>query len=127
MGYCITQGETKFHIKKENHDAALTAIKGVVGDRSTEFYGDKEILAAKTLKEALEVDTWDVTIDDTSGDLTSLYNTCEKLIDQETYLTILAPFVTHGSFLEFTGEDGTCWRWVFKDGKMTEIAPTWNM
>lgn len=46
----------------------------------------------------------------------SFYNS--KIGDEEHFLRAVAPFVRHGSFIEWRGEDGSMWRYAFAFGKM---------
>lgn len=47
----------------------------------------------------------------------------EKMHAFEEFCGAIAPFVESGSFLEFKGEDGAAWRYVFKDGNWKEVKP----
>ena len=44
-------------------------------------------------------------------------------------LNAIAPYVKNGSFVEFAGEDGDCWRIVFNNGQAKHINPqiVWDM
>ena len=124
MGYCIDQGETEFTIKKENQAEALQALKNAVVSNPTTKYYDAQILASKTLKEALDAEYWEAELNE-AGDIVGLYHAAEKLHDQETELSLISPFVEEGSFLQFSGEDHKQWRWVFKNKQLNEVYPVW--
>ena len=44
-------------------------------------------------------------------------------------LNAIAPYVKNGSFVEFAGEDGDCWRIVFNNGQAKHINPqiVWDL
>lgn len=50
-----------------------------------------------------------------------------KLWEQEEFLTVIAPFVLSGSYIEMQGEDGASWRWVVRNGVLQTDYPiiTW--
>lgn len=50
----------------------------------------------------------------------------EKLGDDETLWSCLAPWIIDGSYIECHGEDGAVWRWVFQDGKLRTQTPQWG-
>lgn len=41
-----------------------------------------------------------------------------KIGDEEHFFRALAPYVEHGSYICWRGEDGALYRWEFMDGKM---------
>lgn len=43
--------------------------------------------------------------------------------NEPSWLSIVAPYVEEGSYIEFVGEDGDIWRLVFKDGKCNTVSP----
>lgn len=47
-----------------------------------------------------------------------LYSYDSKVGSEEHFLKAIAPFVTEGSEMTWTGEDGEMWRWLFTDGEM---------
>lgn len=61
------------------------------------------------------------------GDLELLYFD-NKSGDEEHFVNAVAPFVTEGCVMEWSGEDNAMWRWVFENGEMiTEHAViTWE-
>lgn len=44
----------------------------------------------------------------------------EKLGDDEILFRAIAPFVNDGAIIEFDGEDGSRWRYVFENGEIKE-------
>ena len=141
MGYCMTQRDSMFTIKKENKEAALEAIKelakpekmegkasggrwscGSNGKREEIFYSwvtTSDFLNASCLEDAIRAWRWCLESDNDSGDVIGIYFEGEKLGNDEILFDAIAPFVEEGSFLEMSGEDGALWRWSF-DGKEME-------
>lgn len=130
MGYCIDQLGSQFHIKCEAAPYAHAAIRNLHGkgretitDSSGRHYrwvDGKTVLAAQTLKEAMKAWRYGLTMDDRTGDYTSITFTGEKSGDEDVLFPAIAPYVTAGSYIEFRGEDGAQWRWVFDGTTATE-------
>lgn len=47
----------------------------------------------------------------------------EFCYDDEALFEVIAPFVKEGSYIQFAGEDGSIWRYSFKNGKYVEQYP----
>ena len=120
MGYCVSLANYDFEIKKENIKKALDAI-----NKCPELKIDTPY---ETIEDALaeELDMNDIGYDK-EGNINNFCWNGEKLRDQEYAFKAIAPFLVSGSFLEYSGEEGTSWRWVSKDGKFFEISPKWEM
>jgi hypothetical protein len=126
MGYCISQGETQFHIKAAHKAAALAAVRRLArderamsrgssqGDRWYSWVTTDDFYLAKTLEVALSAWRWDATIHGNTHDIVGLQFNGEKSGDDEVLFSAIAPFVTDGSYIQMSGEDGAVWRWVFK-------------
>lgn len=72
---------------------------------------------SNTLEEALAKIHWDMVKDDRG--IVELQQTTHEMSDEVAVLTVIAPFVEHGSFFVFHGEDGITFRYFFNDGKMS--------
>ena len=137
MGYYMTQRDAIFHIKKENVDKALQAIKDLAdpekmkgnahgGSRTEIWYSwvtTSEFVNAGTLKDAIRAWRWEVDIDD-EGNVCHLWFEGEKLGDDAVLFEALAPYVEDGGYIEMSGEDGALWRWDFNNKSMTEQFAT---
>jgi hypothetical protein len=153
MGYYMDQMVSSFTIKHENKAGALKAIKSMAGKETIEDSGGphfswvntEDFLNAKTLEEALKVWRWeaetkerepeeidklkdedfDFNPDDELPklDIVGLTFYGEKMGDDSFLFEHLAPYVEDDSYIEMSGEDNYNWRWVFKNGTMTEISP----
>jgi len=131
MGYCMSQRNSEFRIKKENFDAALAAIKALAskpeqmgggsssGDRWYSWVTTEDFVNAPTLDKAIEAWRWGCFISEETGDLVEICFDGEKLGDDTILLKALAPFVEAGSYIEMEGEDSCHWKWIF-DGKTME-------
>ena len=131
MGYFIDQLSAKFHILAEADPYAHAAIRNLFG-RGMETIRDstgphyswvstREVLAAPDLKEAMKEWRYELTTDPVTGDHTSITFTGEKSGDEDVLFLAIAPYVTAGSYIEFMGEDGARWRWVFDGTTATVI------
>jgi hypothetical protein len=123
MGYCITMRNSKFLIKAKNVNKALQAIKDLedkakaVGHFS--WVNTEDFTSAQTFGEAMDAFRYPINYAD-NGDINMISFEGEKLGDDTVLFGAIAPFVESGSFIEMEGEDGSRWRWAFKDGKMKE-------
>jgi hypothetical protein len=121
MGWSMSQAGCKFAIKRENHAPALAAIKSFIKRKGGFCWvSDGDADDWTNLAEALEELRWSPDLD---GDynITGVQFSGEKLGDDEAFFKLIAEFVESGSYIEMTGDEGTHWRWVFKDGKCEEI------
>ena len=140
MGYCMDQGETKFHVKAENKAKARQAVRallketrkmgggssfGGVETRSFCWVDMDAFRDAKTLDAQLMEWRWEAEVDAATGDIVDLCFRGEKLGDDEVLFEAIAPFVESGSFIQMSGEDGHGWRWCFDDGRLCKKSPTW--
>ena len=57
---------------------------------------------------------------DEDGNYDSICFPDEKVSDADVPLKAIAPYVKNGSSIEMTGEDGTMWRWLFRNGSCVE-------
>ena len=62
-------------------------------------------------------DYWYEGIFDENGNIVEISFNGEKLRDEFEMFQRIAPMVDDGCFLQVSGEDGSLWRWVFKNGK----------
>ena len=59
---------------------------------------------------------------DDEGAITGLEFVSEKIsFDEDRMFQEIAPYVENGSYIEMEGEDSTRWRWLFKNGKCTQV------
>jgi hypothetical protein len=123
MGYCMTQQNSKFLIKKENHGAAYRAIQEL-GQTGKDFHWVKasDFANMTDLLSALQEWRWEPSQDD-DGNIVDLNFTGEKLGADKELFDAIAPFVEPSSFIEMNGEDHATWRWVFDGKTCRDIEP----
>ena len=138
MGYYINTREINFHIKQENFEPALAALKEAVKEKELEgshwsWINNEDVLNCKTLPEffSYQVSMWPGNVapeqDEElwpkhcigtkvkAGDLYSLEGYSDKAGSEEEWLSVLAPFVESGSYIEVSGENSEIWRWTFNN------------
>jgi hypothetical protein len=72
----------------------------------------------KTLDEVLKEFRFE-TMYDNDGNLINLHFDC-KIGDEAILLTAIAPYFKDGSYIEWRGEEGETWKYIFTDGKILE-------
>jgi len=129
MGYCVNLTDCKFDILKDNKAKALQAIKELMGKvnelRSNGFswVSTDDVLASCSFEEAMECWRYPVKIDD-NGDIVDIEFDGEKLGEEGLMFEAIAPYVVAGSYLQYQGDDGSIWRFVFDGKKMVDKAAT---
>ncbi len=134
MGYCITQQASVFHVAADKFDAAVKAIQALAGKGKSYSWVNKfdhlddfvEIMEEWRYEIGIAEKDQDVAlgIKAKKGDVLDIQFIGEKLGSDEVLFAAIAPFVTSGSYVEFSGEDGSQWRYVFNNGKMRESYGT---
>lgn len=111
---------SNFFIRGKDAKDAYTAIEGLEP-------GSVPEASIEELKNAFKSKGWGV---GTSGNnITSLQMHGNTIGDEDEELfRSVAPFVKPNSWMEFWGQRGTHFRWVFENGDMKEFLPdiTWN-
>jgi len=116
MGYYIEQTESLFVIKKDNIGKALVKMHLELPENApcTMCIKDEE-----TFKGAMRCWRYD-TFTNMDGDITEICFTGTKMGSCGILFNVIAPYVESGSYIQFMGEGGEYWRYVFSDGEMTE-------
>ena len=112
MGYCMSQNESKFHIKAADKDFALGAIKALCAMGSFDWVDTVVVKNSRNLTVAMNEWRWDVEEDEV-GNIVAIAFSGEKAGDDLTLFKAIAPFVESGSYIGMLGEDGAQWRWIF--------------
>jgi len=122
MGYYISLNENNFTIKKENVQGAVDAIKALHGKETccgNFSWVDHDFHKLDSLEDILGA--WRYGISFKDGDVCDIDFEGEKLGDDELLFSALAPFVEPESYLQYSGEEGHHWRWVFDGKTMVEL------
>lgn len=136
MGYCMTQMDCNFFVEAKNISAMTDAIKDLAdakhsnehkggswrdGEKKASWYSwvDMSFSQLTDIKSMFKCWRWEIDYDD-AGDISQIQFAGEKLGQDDVLFNAIAPFVKNNSFIEMEGEDGTRWRWVFKNGKCIE-------
>lgn len=114
MGYCMELVDWDFEIKADKIPAAYEAMKKLIAKANKRTYYSPYSVG-KDLFDTIIGWGWEFETDD-KDNVNGVMFTGEKLGDDDMLFEALAPFVTKGSYIEMSGEDGGLWRWVF-DGK----------
>jgi hypothetical protein len=77
----------------------------------------ESVLNSKTLGEALLAIRYKPLYDE-SGNIINVAFTGENDGDEEIFFSSIAKYVEPKSYIEFVGEDGNKWIWLFNDGKV---------
>ena len=128
MGYLATLKQSKFFIKAENKEKAFQHLKSALRPKtvigiSQDGQMTTSTADSKTLEEFLDIWSYGASVDE-EGNIDDIEFNSDKPGDSEELFEALAPFVKHGSFIEWEGEDGWIWRWKFVEGKLQEETAT---
>jgi hypothetical protein len=96
MSYCITLENSCFNVPAEH----AKTVADELANRLYEAYFDA------------------------GGNIDAIGYNGGNLSDEEDLFKQIAPMVEDDSFLEYRGEDGELWRWVFRGGKCYELTAT---
>lgn len=124
MGYCISVNSENFSFNKNKSDDILKAVKEAVqnkqitkcrwtnvnsllySDNITELFDEMRFEVFKKDKDSYGIDFFG-----------EKYDGCE-----EQFFKAIAPYINDG-YLEYIGEDGDKWRYIFKNGECKEVYP----
>ena len=118
MGYCIHQGDSRFHLDRARLDEAFMALKALAqtapgaSRRHFAWVDTPTLLAARDIKTFLSEWRWEAEFG-ADGSISAVRFEGEKLGDDIQLMQALGPFVKPGSYIVMHGEDGAAWRWFF--------------
>lgn len=125
MGYCFDITDSEFTIESVHYPDLmdhLIKFHTKAKAQNTQF---KWVDNDKCL-ESLEVGdligyfqhwSYDARIELSTGNITRIEATCEKLGEEDKLWEQIAPWVNDGSYIQCHGEDSAYWRWAFREGK----------
>jgi hypothetical protein len=118
MGYCFRATEVKFYMPFEKQRDALKAVKE---ELPTDVrWVRNQHKKCKTIEQLFNVFGMEIDFDEDSN-IIDIVEFPEKLGDELMFFQALGPYVAAGSYIECSGEDGSCWRWAFNGASCREI------
>lgn len=123
MGYCIYVNSDNFSFKVENGNKILRAVQeGIKSKTITEdrWISHSRILEVKNVEKLFDELRFDIKKKDNKY-VVDFYG--EKFGGyEESVFKSMAKFIDDG-YLEYIGEDGEKWRYIFKNGECKEVYP----
>lgn len=122
MGYCITMIESTIRIKPKNIENILKTLGKYASTRELYYIDVCKVMRAEDIFDMMRAIRYEVILRDNVGYEIYQFNG-EKLGDDFEIFTQIAPYIEDG-YIEYQGEDGDLWRYVFKDGEVNVVYPT---
>lgn len=110
MGYTVVTEQVDFAIPADNVRAALAVLKG------TDQIPAADDQCAEALASAIADYGFDVV--ELPGGAVAINCYCDKSINQDDLVLLLARFAPNGSFIEWRGEDDERWRYLVHNGQL---------
>jgi len=125
MGYSARISETKFLIKEENLEDAFIYAKDflIKYDEKISYVEKEDIEATNNLEDLFNVFGFEIDFDRTTGHLDTIDFVWEKMEEEMILLKQIAPYVEECSYIQWVGEDGYIWRYVFRNGIFEIVTP----
>lgn len=130
MGYCIELLKHDFTIKKENAEQVVNALKVFSKNYKGKYSNDimwvdkKALINSESIEESLDEIRYPVITDD-NGDYILDYFRGEKLGNDHEIFNSISKYVVPNSFIEFEGEDGDVFKFIF-DGEKCDYKFLYN-
>jgi hypothetical protein len=132
MGYCYSVNDSSFSIPSANYTDLMDHLikwHTTMKNATPHSYGLKWIdhdkmlplLEAGDILEYFALWLYEAKIDITTGNICGLRWTGEKIGDEEKLFEQIAPWVEDASFFDCQGEDGSLWRWIWRDGHFYHV------
>lgn len=122
MGYCVSMNESTIKIKHENVENILKTLGNYASTRDFYYVDSCKVMMAEDIFEIMRAIRYEVILKSNDGYEID-YFIGEKLGDDFKIFTQIAPYIEDG-YIEYQGEDGDLWRYVFKDGEVNVVYPT---
>ena len=124
MGYCISVDSNNFSFNKDKSKDILRSVKEAVENKKiTEcrWTNANSLLHSNNITELFDEMRFEIV--DKDQDTYSIEFFGEKFDGcEEQFFKAIAPHINDG-YLEYLGEDGEKWRYIFKDGECREVYP----
>ena len=124
MGYCMDMKGIDASFKKENANKIINTIQENIKNKNIDggYVDFNYILKSDDILEIFEEFRFPLILIDDEYQIE--YFSGEKYGGyEEDLFSLIAPYMNDG-YMEFIGEDGYMWRYLFKDGKFKEISAT---
>lgn len=126
MGYCVEINESTFNFNIEKSDEIIKTIKEFTENKigKLRWIDESEVFEATNIVEIFSAFRLELALDSAETKYIIDYMSGEKLGGYELdFYNCIAEFINDG-YIEYLGEDGEKWRYVFKNGKCEEKYPT---
>jgi hypothetical protein len=130
MGYCVEVSEKTFNFNPEKAKQIKKKVKRYFEEGKIEgrWIDKGEVLDAENIVELFDALRFSIYLDEEDNLYKIDYMSGEKLDGCELNMfQCMAEFI-NDSYIEYLGEDGEKWRYVFQDGECKEVYPkvTWE-
>jgi hypothetical protein len=130
MGYCVEVSEKTFNFNPEKAKQIKEKVKKYFEEDKIQgrWISKGEVLDAENIVELFDALRFEIFLDEDDNLYKIDYMSGEKLDGCELDMfQCMAEFI-NDSYIEYLGEDGEKWRYVFKDGECNEVYPkvTWE-
>jgi hypothetical protein len=130
MGYCVEVSEKTFNFNPEKAKQIKEKVKKYFEEDKIQgrWISKGEVLDAENIVELFDALRFEIFLDEDDNLYKIDYMSGEKLDGCELDMfQCIAEFI-NDSYIEYLGEDGEKWRYVFKDGECNEVYPkvTWE-
>lgn len=124
MGYCISVDSSNFSFNKDKSNDILRSVKEAVENKQItkcRWTNSNSLLHSNDIIELFDEMRFEVVNKDENiygiEFFGEKYDGCE-----EQFFKVIAPHVNDG-YLEYLGEDGEKWRYIFKSEECSEVYP----
>jgi hypothetical protein len=125
MGYCVEVSEKTFNFNPEKAKQIKEKVKKYFEEDKIQgrWISKGEVLDAENIVELFDALRFEIFLDEDDNLYKIDYMSGEKLDGCELDMfQCMAEFI-NDSYIEYLGEDGEKWRYVFKDGECNEVYP----
>lgn len=123
MGYCIEMKESTIKIKPENIKNIECALREYAERNKCITWVDEfELLGSSDGLYSMEAIRYPLYLNEINGMYEIDYFCGEKLGDDFELFDHISQYIEDG-YIEYYGEDGCSWRYVFKNGQVIEVYP----
>lgn len=123
MGYCIEMKESTIKIKPENIKNIECALREYAKYNQNIMWIDEyELIESDSGVSSMENIRYPLCFDDIPLMYEIDYFTGEKLGDDFELFNCISQYIEDG-YIQYYGEDGCTWRYIFENGQVREVYP----